>query len=189
MADAGERSPGTEESLPPQTYEIVWRIALGAARRLERWGHGNAATLAPDLSQAILLHIWCIRAEWAPTAPWDHFVAKVAARKAVDLIRKHIRGRVPVSLDDPDRPVLRELSRRAEDPVMRLTVEECIAGLPKAHRVAVRMVLLTGMTAQECEARHGWKAGTVRQWVLRARNRLKRCLSGASVGRATGDAR
>ncbi len=72
---------------------------------------------------------------------------------------------------------LEEAVTKAMEPADR-TVYEAVLSLPKKYRTAIHLHYYEGYSVEEIAALTGAKAGTVKSWLSRGRDRLSQALKG-----------
>ncbi len=111
-------------------------------------------------------------------APWLHGVAlKVARRARSDAARRAARERASAApKGDEGDPVIESGWRE-----VRAVIDEEIGRLPEAHRRAVVLCDVEGLSREEAARRLGWTANMVRGRLERARVRLRERLARRGV--------
>jgi RNA polymerase sigma factor (sigma-70 family) len=157
---AGDRTAGDElaRTFKPLVWTIVQRV-LGSTRR-ESW---------EDATQAVFLKLFSNLRKWQKRCPFCKFVAVVAARHCIDVVRceKQI---APLPSAEP---VDHRAAPVSDALVSRL---ECVlATFPQTWQLAWRLHC-EGVAGQEIAARVDRSSRTVRLWLATIRDRLTQCL-------------
>lgn len=156
----------------PQLFAVLVRIL----RRRD---------LAEEALQDALLSVWRNAGSYAADkgAPMTWLVS-ICRYRALDMLRREKRE---VSLD-PEREDLEADAVSAQETDAAGTsvskaeerkLEECMGRLNDGQRRSVRLAYVDGCTHEEIAARLGSPVGTVKSWVRRGLESLKRCLEAA----------
>ena len=169
LAQAGDR----------QAYQALLQ-AIGPylraiARRL--LGHEDVE----DAVQEILLVVHGIRHTYQPGRPFKPWLATIASRRCIDLLRRRQREglRLGEALDeeahmDAEPGPAERLERAQQDARMRAAVGRLSPG----QRDAVRLLHLQELSLREAEASGGQSAGALKVASHRALKALRRALQG-----------
>jgi len=156
----------------PQLFAVLVRIL----RRRD---------LAEEALQDALLSVWRNAGSYAADkgAPMTWLVS-ICRYRALDMLRREKRE-VSLDLDREDldedaipgqETAIDEVSvSRAEERAL----EDCMQRLNDGQRKSVRLAYVDGCTHEEIAARVGSPVGTVKSWVRRGLESLKRCLEAA----------
>jgi RNA polymerase sigma-70 factor (ECF subfamily) len=149
----------------------LFAIALKLVRRRD-W--------AEEILQDAFVNIWRHAGDYqaAQSAPMT-WMTTIVRNRALDLLR---RGRPEVSIDDelvehelppdPEPGPLEKTLRGAEAQALK----RCLDRLEAAPRQAVMMAFCEGYTHEELSETLNTAIGTVKSWIRRGLQRLKRCL-------------
>lgn len=165
-----------------QAYERVLADSLALVRAVAR-RRGVPPEAIDDVVQETLLTVHRVRHTYDPARSYDAWLAAIADRRAVDLLRSHgRRGRREVhderALDrHAGRGDASTESERAQD-ARRL--REAIAGLPPGQREAVEQLGLGEHSLAEAAARTGRSTGALKVNLHRALKALRSRLHGGS---------
>ncbi len=106
----------------------------------------------------------------------------IVRRRALDMVRRRRREQVAADPEDLERR-LDELTAlegggldHRVDPREREALLECLGQLGKEQRESLRLAYFEGLTHPELAERLQAPLGTVKTWVRRGLERLKRCL-------------
>ncbi len=163
-----------------------------------RWGRrvfgflacgGAGRGLAMDMTQETFMRVHGARLSYDPARPFRPWLFTIAARVQADLAkswfwRLKLRtvgifdrlGERPAPIEllgspkDKSPEILAEKAELAE--IMRAQIE----ALPRAHRTALLLHDLAGLSAREVAEATGKPLGTVLSWIRRGRSSLKRRL-------------
>lgn len=134
-----------------------------------------------DLAQETFLKAFRALDQFDGRAPFDHWLARIAARVALDHLRKNKRRQIEVGLPELGEDVLDwlrsepgrdDLGARQAAELLDLAMRE----LSPADRVVITMQELEGRSVKEISAATGAGAIAVRVRALRARARLRKAL-------------
>src|SRR5882724_4577277 len=160
------------QRVSPQLFAVLVRIL----RRRD---------LAEEALQDALLSVWRNAGSYAADkgAPMTWLVS-ICRYRALDMLRREKRE-VSLDLDREDldedaisgqETAIDEVSvSRAEERAL----EDCMQRLNDGQRKSVRLAYVDGCTHEEIAARVGSPVGTVKSWVRRGLESLKRCLEAA----------
>lgn len=156
----------------PQLFSILLRI-------LKR------KDLAEEALQDALLSVWrnagSYSAEKGSPMTW---LVSICRYRALDMLR---RERREVSLEpalETDEDGTAGLADEAADPELiskaeERALEECMQRLNDGQQASIRLAYVDGCTHEEIAARIKSPIGTVKSWVRRGLESLKRCLEAA----------
>jgi len=154
----------------PQLFAVLVRIL----RRRD---------LAEEALQDALLSVWRNAGSYAADkgAPMTWLVS-ICRYRALDMLRREKRE-VSLDLEDlDDDAVTEQAAATGEVSVSRAeerALEDCMQRLNDGQRKSVRLAYVDGCTHEEIAARVGSPVGTVKSWVRRGLESLKRCLEAA----------
>ncbi len=171
-ARAGDKQAFTELVAPlwPRLFRLCLRFVLDPGR-------------AEDLAQEALTRAWLRLPQLREDAAFAPWLLQTAANLSKNDLRRRREDPVPEEAlgadaagEDASQGILRKEQRRV--------IEEAMRALPPTQRVAVELVLRDGLSYREAAAILGVPLGTLKTFVHRARERLKRSL--AEESRAQG---
>ncbi|HEU0202134.1 MAG TPA: sigma-70 family RNA polymerase sigma factor [Burkholderiaceae bacterium] len=147
----------------------------------------NRRELAEDVLQEAFVNVWHHAGSYqaAASLPMTWLIS-IVRNKALDHLRAGVRHEAD-SLDDEDdeaparqiaddRPQPAELLLQAAD---ALQIRGCMDGLEATHRQSLALAYYHGMSHSEVAEHMRAPLGSVKAWVRRGLDRLKRCLEGA----------
>jgi RNA polymerase sigma-70 factor, ECF subfamily len=134
-----------------------------------------------DLAQETFLKAWRALDRFDGRAPFQHWLSKIAARVALDHLRKERRHRTEVQLSELGDDALDwlrtdhdpgELGARQAAELLALAMRE----LSPAEQLVITLQELEGRTVKEISQQTGSSGVAVRVRALRARAKLRRAL-------------
>ena len=134
-----------------------------------------------DLAQETFLKAWRALGQFDGRAPFEHWLSRIAARVALDHLRKEKRRQNEIGLPELGDDALdwlrsddekSELDARSAAELLDLAMRE----LSPADRMVITMQELEGRSVKEIAAATGASGIAVRVRALRARAKLKRAL-------------
>ena len=145
-----------------RTYgDTVYRVAYHALGSPEE---------AEDVMQTVLLKLFEYKKDFESQEHMKHWLLRVAVNES-RRARRRLWRRACVPLEE-----WRETAA-PEDPA-RAEVLGAVLALEPKYRISVYLYYYEGLSVAETAAAMGAKASTVQTWLLRARARLRRALSG-----------
>lgn len=112
----------------------------------------------------------------------------LSTRRALDYVRTEMRkGSLrTVHLDGEDRDLLKELQAPESEEKFSMdevfSLHEALERLPEDDRLILKMYYLDGLSYRSIAAALGVAANTVSSYILRARDRLKKCIMEGTGG-------
>ena len=162
------------------TAAHLYAIAL----RIVRHAH-----LAEEILQEAFVNVWHHAGTYdaAKSQPMTWLVS-IVRHRALDQVRRRDVDTVPLDTDDErgawepasDAPAAVELLLAGAD---ARAVRDCVDTLDPGPRLAIALAFFHGMSHGELAAHLREPLGTVKSWVRRGLERLRRCLDGAGVVR------
>lgn len=156
-----------------QLYQATAPKLLGVVLRILR-----ERAWADDVIQDAFLNIWQKAEQFdaAKSSPITWLVS-VARHRAIDELRKHPAGRTTTGeeLDEVasgQAPVQDQL----EDRQAVKHLNRCIDQLEQDRQTMVRLAYLNGWSRDELASQYGQPLNTVKTWLRRALQDIKRCL-------------
>jgi RNA polymerase sigma-70 factor (ECF subfamily) len=134
-----------------------------------------------DLAQETFLKAWRALAQFDGRAPFEHWIARIAVRTALDHLRKDKRRKNEIGFAELGEDALdwlrsddekNELEARSAAEILALAMRE----LSPTDRVVITMQEMDGRSVKEIAATLGVSGIAVRVRALRARAKLKRAL-------------
>ncbi len=144
--------------------------------RYERDGHK-----VEDLAQETFVKAWRALGQFDGRAPFEHWLSRIAARVALDHLRREKRRQSEIGLPEFGDDVLDwlrssdekdELAARSAAELLELAMRE----LSPADRVIITMQELEGRSVKEIARVLGASGVAVRVRAMRARTKLRRAL-------------
>ncbi len=136
-------------------------------------------TWAQDCLQEAYIKIWNSADSYRPylAAPTT-WMATIARNQALDLLR---RRRREVQMAEPEK--LLEASGSKTMPLERLQqsdegrrLNDCLEQIKSQQRQVIALAYFKGLTHEELASQTGTPLGTVKTWIRRGLEQLKRCL-------------
>jgi RNA polymerase sigma-70 factor, ECF subfamily len=159
----------------PHLYAIVLRIVRHGAR-------------AEEILQEAFVSVWHHAGAYdaAKSRPMT-WLASIARHRALDQVRRRDLDTVSLDVDDDEGPAwdppaggptpIELLEAGADARAMR----ECVDSLDAGPKQAIALAFFHGLSHRELAAHLGEPLGTVKSWVRRGLERLRRCLEAAGV--------
>jgi RNA polymerase sigma-70 factor, ECF subfamily len=151
-----------------RVFGILFRYERDAQRR-------------EDLAQETFLKAWRALAQFDGRAPFEHWIARIAVRTALDHLRREKKHKSTVGFDELGEDALdwlrdenekSELDAHSAAEVLALALR----ALSPADQVVITMQEIEGRSVKEICAVTGASSIAVRVRAVRARARLKRAL-------------
>lgn len=168
-AASGDRAAFAE--LYAQTAPQLFGIALRMLRQRDR---------AEDVLQESFVTIWQRAGDYDPAkgSPMTWLIT-ILRHRAIDALRRGARQPERLAQDEA---ALLTLVAGPADSAERGSelhaLQNCLGELGIEPRRAMLMVYAYGLTQEEFAARSGTPLGTVKSWIRRSLERLKKCLDG-----------
>jgi RNA polymerase sigma-70 factor (ECF subfamily) len=168
-AAAGNRAAFAElyDATAPQLFGVALRIL----RQRDR---------AEDVLQESFVAIWQRAGDYdaGKGAPMTWLVT-ILRHRAIDALRRGQRQ--PERSAEPEEALL-ALAAGPADSADRgsdlMALQRCLGEIGAQQRWAILMVYAYGLTQEEVASRSATPLGTVKSWIRRSLERLKRCLDG-----------
>jgi RNA polymerase sigma-70 factor (ECF subfamily) len=159
-----------------ELYDRYGKIAYGLAYRVLR-----DSALAEDAVQEAFITVWrtagtYIRERGKPRT----WLLTLVHRRAVDLVRREQRRRVPVTADEPS-PATPAAEDEATLRDRRRAVQAALTQLPADQREALELAYYGGLTQTELAERLGVPLGTVKSRMFAGLRRLRDLLGEAGL--------
>lgn len=165
-----------------RAYERVLADSVGLIRAVARRSGVPVDTL-DDVVQETLLSVHRARHTYDPSRSYDAWLAAIASRRAVDVLRSHGRRKLREVHDEAaldqhadldDAGSVHERAERARG------LREAIAGLPPGQRQAVEQLGLKERSLAEAATRTGRSTGALKVNLHRALKALRDHMRGGS---------
>jgi RNA polymerase sigma-70 factor (ECF subfamily) len=163
-----------------RAYERVLGESVGVIRSVAR-RQGVAVDQLDDVVQETLITIHRVRHTYDPTRSYHAWLAAIAARRSIDLLRvqgRHDRRELhePIALDNhPDEYQAGDATEREQQAAI---LRAAIAQLPPGQREAVEQLGLREHSLAEAAALTGRSAGALKVNLHRALKALRGHLGG-----------
>ena len=138
--------------------DMVWRLALARTRHIQD---------SEDVFQEVFARFFRHEEELDGDEHRKAWLIRCTLNCTNTLLSARWRTHLP----------LEEAVTKAMEPADR-TVYEAVLSLPKKYRTALHLHYYEGYSVEEIAAFTGAKAGTVKSWLFRGRDRLARALKG-----------
>ena len=161
----------------PHLYAIALRIV------------GEAA-LAEEILQEAFVSIWhhANTYDAARSRPIT-WLTSIVRNRCLDHLRRRDLDTVTLSAEEDDEPAF-DVADEGLTPAELLlrgaearSVRECVEGLEAGPRQAIALAFFQGLSHAELAAHMKEPLGTIKSWVRRGLDRLKRCLDSAGYQR------
>ena len=160
-----------------RAYDALLREALPFLRAICRRRLGPSAEVEEAVQEA-LLTVHRLRHTYDPARPLQPWLATIADRRAVDLLRRRGRRERRETSLDPIGETLAVQSANGwddagEERIAAKEVREAVAGLPDSQRRALTLTKLQGLSLAEASARSGLTVGALKVATHRALRTLR----------------
>lgn len=163
-ADLGVRLAAGDDAALEECYQRFGRPVLAFLRRYV------GPDEAEDVLQRTFVDVWRNADRYDPSRPLSTWVFTIAHHRAVDTLRRHRPGVVPI---DAIRELVGDDGREvAERHAWAAEVREALAALPDTQREALERSYFEGETQVEIAAALGVPLGTVKARMSRGMRRL-----------------
>ena len=179
MNDDAEWLERIRNGAPDEFAEIVRRHQARVFAILHRYERD--VQKVEDLAQETFVKAWRALEQFDGRAPFEHWISKIAARTALDHLRKEKRRRNEIGLPELGDDALdwlrtgdekSELDSRSAAEILELAMRELLP----VDRVVITMQELEGRSVKEIAEAIGASGVAVRVRAVRARAKLKRAL-------------
>jgi RNA polymerase sigma-70 factor (ECF subfamily) len=137
---------------------------------------GGARPMAEDIVQEVLLTVHRVRHTWDPGRPFSPWLASIAARRSIDLLRRSSRIARHEQADDVAYETFADPATNNEAGAVRAAVEiePLLASLPARQRVALEALKLRGLSLKEAAVDSGQSVAALKVNMHRAVKTLQR---------------
>ena len=194
-ADIGERST--------RLAALLGRVAMGDQRAFEAlYGQTSAHLYAvalrivkePSAAEEILQEAYV--SVWHHAGSYDAarsqpitWLVSIVRNRCLDQLRRRDLATVSLTTEDEDAPEL-DIPDEGPTPADLLlrgaeahSVRECVDTLEAGQKQAIALAFFQGLSHAELAAHMKQPLGTIKSWVRRGLERLKRCLDAAGYAR------
>jgi RNA polymerase sigma-70 factor (ECF subfamily) len=193
-----EPTPSPTKSTDPATLaRLIGAVALGDQAAYRRLYDATAPKLfaialrilreegrAEDVLQDSFVNVWNGAAGYnaSLSAPMTWMVT-IVRNRALDYIRRTDRRAVELDDDleavlESDQPSPAELASQGQDAA---ALQRCLKRLEAGQRQAIAFAYFQGLTHSELAATMSIPIGTVKTWIRRGLEKMRRCLDGIPV--------
>jgi RNA polymerase sigma-70 factor, ECF subfamily len=155
-----------------RAYDQLLRAIVPFLRSLaRRYGGQNAHV--EDVVQEVLLTVHRVRHTWDPTRPFSPWLAAIAARRSIDLLRRQSRISRYEQQDD--------IALDTESGALHAAteIEPLLASLPPRQLQALEALKLRGLSLAEASASSGQSVAALKVNMHRAVKTLRRLVGTA----------
>ena len=169
------------EALYGQTSAHLYAVALRIVRE---------PPAAEEILQEAYVSVWHHAGSYdaAKSQPMT-WLASIVRNRCLDHLRRRELDTVTLTGDDEDAPEL-DVADEGLTPAELLlrgaeaqSVRECVETLDAGPRQAIALAFFQGLSHAELAAQLREPLGTIKSWVRRGLERLKRCVDGAGYAR------
>jgi RNA polymerase sigma-70 factor, ECF subfamily len=177
--DAWPRLMAAAQAGDRTAYERLLRDILPFIRAIVGRQH-RTPDRVEDAVQDVLLTLHRVRHTYDPSRPFTHWLATLARRRSIDLLRRKSRLAAHEIVDDAayetfaDPGANSEHERRA----WRRALSDALAALPKRQRQAVELTKLRELSLAEAAQASGMSIGALKINVHRAIKAMRKRLKG-----------
>ena len=170
LAACGRGDEAALKSLYQATSSRLFAVALRILRRRD-W--------AEEVLQECFVKFWQHAADFTASRSQPMtWMTRIVRNRCIDWLR-----RPDVEVPDPDGDIIEAWADDAPGPLARLLetesgrqLAECMKGLADNQRVAVALAFFDELSHTEVAAKLAAPLGTVKSWVRRGLDSLKRCM-------------
>lgn len=160
-------------------YERLLRDILPFIRSIVRRQH-RAPDRIEDVVQDVLLTLHRVRHTYDPARPFAHWLATLARRRSIDLLRRKFRTEAFEVADQDAYETFADPGANDEERRREWTggLGDAVAALPERQRQAVELLKLREMSLAEAARASGLSIAALKVNVHRAVKALRRRLQG-----------
>lgn len=189
-------------ALPPETLKsLMAQVALGDRNAFRQLYDACAPTLfgvvlrilnrrdaAEDVVQDVFVSVWRLAGTYDAVASQPMtWLTTIARNRALDALRRQHSSR-QLELDEAQEERFAETPDERSDPLGlfeqatdALRIRSCLGDLPAQQRQCLALAYYHGLSHGEMAEHLGSPLGSVKAWVRRGLERMKRCLDGAAA--------
>jgi RNA polymerase sigma-70 factor (ECF subfamily) len=180
LADLLARTALSDQAAFAELYRVAAPHLYGVALRILR-----EPALAEDLLQEAFVNVWHHAGSYnAAKAKPQTWLTSIVRNRCLDQLRRRELDTVTMTRDE-DEPEL-ELAGMGPTPEELLlsgadanSVRSCIEALEGGQRQAIALAFVQGLSHAELAEHLRQPLGTIKSWVRRGLERLKKCLDAA----------
>jgi RNA polymerase sigma-70 factor (ECF subfamily) len=180
LADLLARTALSDQAAFEELYRLSAPHLYGVALRILR-----EPALAEDLLQEAFVNVWHHAGSYnAAKAKPQTWLTSIVRNRCLDHLRRRELDTVTMTRDDDETEM--ELEGMGPTPEELLlsgadanSVRSCIEGLEGGQRQAIALAFVQGLSHAELAEYLRQPLGTVKSWVRRGLERLKKCLDAA----------
>ena len=146
--------------------------------------HARREDEVADLVQEIFLKAFSKLPTWRGTAPFEHWLMRLAVRTCYDALRSHQRNRehtvsslAPEETDWLERHAVAPEAAGTDSAAARTLVNRILEQMSPANRLVITLLELEDRPVKEIAALTGWSVPLVKVRAFRARAEMRRILS------------
>jgi RNA polymerase sigma-70 factor (ECF subfamily) len=160
-----------------RAYEQLLRSIAPFLRSLAR-RYCRDADRREDVVQEVLLTVHRVRHTWDPTRPFSPWLAAIAARRSIDLLRRRSRIERHEHQDEVAAETFADPAANNDDGEDRslADIAPLLDALPARQREALEALKIRGQSLKEASASSGQSVGALKVNMHRAIKSLQRLL-------------
>jgi RNA polymerase sigma-70 factor, ECF subfamily len=160
-------------------YERLLRDILPFIRAIVARQH-RTQDRVEDAVQDVLLTLHRVRHTYDPSRPFTHWLATLARRRSIDLLRRRTRVAAAETLDETAYETFADPAANSESERRDWNgaLSGALAALPERQRQAVELTKLRELSLAEASAASGMSIGALKTNVHRAIKAMRRHLTG-----------
>jgi RNA polymerase sigma-70 factor (ECF subfamily) len=163
-----------------RAYDQLLRAIVPFLRSLAR-RYGGQSAHVEDVVQEVLLTVHRVRHTWDPTRPFSPWLAAIAARRSIDLLRRQSRISRYEQQDDVALETFAAPATNTESGALHAAteIEPLLASLPPRQLQALEALKLRGLSLAEASASSGQSVAALKVNMHRAVKTLRRLVGTA----------
>ena len=158
-----------------RAYDQLLRAVAPFLRSLAR-RYGSHSASVEDVVQDVLLTVHRVRHTWDPTRPFSPWLAAIAARRSIDLLRRQSRIARHEQQDELALETFATPDANTETGALQaaIEIEPLLASLPPRQLEALEALKLRGQSLAEAAASSGQSVAALKVNMHRAVKTLRR---------------
>jgi len=138
--------------------------------------YGGARPVAEDIVQEVLLTVHRVRHTWDPARPFSPWLAAIAARRGIDLLRRSSRVARHEQADELAYETFADPAANNDAGAVRAAaeIEPLLSALPPRQLEALEALKLRGLSLKEAAAESGQSVAALKVNMHRAVKTLQR---------------